>query len=299
MSSQETKDKSPAVPDNALSGWLSTYGLVTATRVLGRCHIHLQQEEITRVILSPNTFYHQLIQVPLKNVLNGIVLEQAQDYRIYMEKLFADYFLSEHAADKSMDDPGFQLAQNVEAVRLSFVALSETFQQQIIDHRNLIAKSQKHLIEIAGLWEQHLKDAMSSIRQHLALSSSIELDIKLRQVLHLFLIFKNPSSSPIDLQKATDLLGRPLTPELENLISKNIEELQDFMRETISPLNEYTDAVSATLTSLVKFRAEFYALILQIHELIVHLPHPALDLERLHVHRQSLFFDLHLGEKDQ
>src|SRR5580704_2455101 len=77
-----------------LSQWYSTYGVITAERILSTYQIALSQSDLLVAVKSPFSFYHQLLQVPLKNVLNGIVLQQANDYHVYAQKLFIDYLLS-------------------------------------------------------------------------------------------------------------------------------------------------------------------------------------------------------------
>ena len=84
--------------DNELSQWFSTYGVITAERILGNYKINLAHTDLVGAIKSPFSFYHRLLQVPLKNVLNGIVLQQANDYHIYAQKLFIDYLLSGESA---------------------------------------------------------------------------------------------------------------------------------------------------------------------------------------------------------
>ena len=81
--------------ENELSIWLSTYGLITAERILERYGIHLQHEDLLSAIKNPKNFYHQLLRIPLKNVFNGIILQQAQDYQSYGQKIFIDYLMSE------------------------------------------------------------------------------------------------------------------------------------------------------------------------------------------------------------
>lgn len=281
---------------NALSGWLSTYGLITAARILERCRIQLPQEEITQVILSPGTFYHHLIQVPLKNVLNGIILGQAQDYRIYVEKLFADYFLSEHALEKTEEDQGFGVTEKLEEVRLSFVEMSQTFHQQTVEHRNLIAKTQKHLMEIADQWNKQLDQAEETISERLDLPESAPLERQLRQLSQFSLASQTPASATIDWATVAQALDCELTPDFKEVIRLQIETLHGFIQQVIVPLKEYTAAVSETMVKLIKFRAAFHETILQMHTLITRLPHPSLDLERLEVNREWLSFDIRLGE---
>ncbi|HAU1956168.1 TPA: hypothetical protein F8S46_15140, partial [Legionella pneumophila] len=91
--------------DDELSQWLSTYGTITAERILGRYNISLPQDEILEAINIPSSFYRHLLQIPLKNVLNGIVIQQASDYHVYAQKLLIDYLLSGESS-KEPDSQG-------------------------------------------------------------------------------------------------------------------------------------------------------------------------------------------------
>ena len=43
--------------ENELSIWLSTYGLITAERILERFQIHLHHEDLLSAIKNPKSFY--------------------------------------------------------------------------------------------------------------------------------------------------------------------------------------------------------------------------------------------------
>ncbi len=79
--------------------WLSTYSLMTAKRIFDLLNIHLTDEDITLVLKTSNSLYYQLLQIPLKNVLNGIILEQAKDYQIFVQKIFIDYLIKQSPED--------------------------------------------------------------------------------------------------------------------------------------------------------------------------------------------------------
>ena len=72
------------------STWFSTYGLLTSERILERFNIILPHDELINSVKDPFSIYFQLLRVPLKNVFNGIIYQQAHDYQIYAQKLFVD-----------------------------------------------------------------------------------------------------------------------------------------------------------------------------------------------------------------
>lgn len=139
--------------ENELSHWFSTYGLITAERILGKYSIVLPQETLLSAIKDPASFYHRILQVPLKNVLNGIVLQQAHDYHVYAQKLFIDYLLSgDSAADENSQ--GASTRERMEEERLNLITLGKEFHQQQLDQDSLIAASQAYLIKVTKEWNE-------------------------------------------------------------------------------------------------------------------------------------------------
>ena len=67
--------------DDEQSNWDTTYGLVTIERIFDLFRIRLSADELQIVSSSTRSPYYQLIQVPLKNIFNGIILNQTNDYR--------------------------------------------------------------------------------------------------------------------------------------------------------------------------------------------------------------------------
>ncbi|HVT63513.1 MAG TPA: hypothetical protein VHD33_08525 [Legionellaceae bacterium] len=151
--------------DATPSTWNSTYGLVTVERIFGLMNIYLTPEELYTVSHSTNSPYYQLLQVPLKNILNGIILGQAADYREYAQKMLVDYLISGAAnlAEEQTKPEGVQL--ELELLRTELIEIGDQFDLLQFDHHKLIADSQKVLIDIAAhLPSPHviIDDALSS-----------------------------------------------------------------------------------------------------------------------------------------
>lgn len=125
--------------------WFSTYGLLTAERILARFNIGLPHDELINAVKDPHSIYFQLLRVPLKNVFNGIILRQAHDYQIYAQKLLVDYLLSgEDAKEKSA--PGSATRDDVEKERLKLIETGDAFRKIEEAHQLLIAESQAKLV---------------------------------------------------------------------------------------------------------------------------------------------------------
>ncbi len=130
------------------STWFSTYGVLTSQRILERFGINLPHDELIRSIKNPSSIYFKLLHVPLKNVFNGIIFQQAHDYQIYAQKLFVDYLLSGEDA-KAKDAPGAEARADVEQERIQLIELGDGFRQVEETHQILIAESQKQLIDFS------------------------------------------------------------------------------------------------------------------------------------------------------
>jgi len=136
--------------DMELSAWASTYSLLTAERILGRLNIHLDNDKLIAATKDTRNVYFQLLRAPIKNILNGIILEQAVDYQVYAQKLFVDYLLSGESG-KEESSPGANTREDLERERLELVEMGEHFDELQLAHKSLIAESQAYLIEMAKI----------------------------------------------------------------------------------------------------------------------------------------------------
>lgn len=130
------------------SGWFSTYGLLTAERILGRYNIHLKHDELFKAVKDTGSIYYQLLRAPLKHVFNGIILNQALDYQTYAQKLFVDYLMSGEDA-KEKGSPGTATREELEQQRLILVETGAAFRKIEVEHKQLIAETQAALIELS------------------------------------------------------------------------------------------------------------------------------------------------------
>lgn len=129
------------------STWFSTYGLLTSERILARYNINLPHDELINSVKNPNSIYFQLLRMPLKNIFNGIILQQARDFQIYAQKLFVDYLLS-GADAKDKDSPGAATREDIEMARIQLMETGEAFRKVEESHLILIAENQAKLVEL-------------------------------------------------------------------------------------------------------------------------------------------------------
>ncbi len=138
-----------AMMDADLTKWYSSYGLVTVQRIFDCLGVHLTQDELLSLSQHPTSSYYHLLQVPLKNIFNGIIIEQATDYREYAQKMLIDYLIS-GAANMPADDAkpvGAKL--DLEDMRVALIAEGDKYDLVQFEHHKLILDSQKVLITLA------------------------------------------------------------------------------------------------------------------------------------------------------
>ncbi|NCT56497.1 MAG: hypothetical protein GW760_02120 [Legionella sp.] len=127
--------------------WLSTYGLLTAERLLERFNIALSREELLDVFRNPNNPYHHLLTVPVKNISNGIVIKQVHAYQVYMQKLLIDYKLNSTKANIENEQKSKGSPSEIDLKYQELVEISGVFEEKKHAHQQLIAKSQSWLIQ--------------------------------------------------------------------------------------------------------------------------------------------------------
>ncbi|KTC86718.1 hypothetical protein [Legionella brunensis] len=288
--------------ENDLSEWLSTYGLITAERILERYKIRLQQEDLASAIKSPNTFYHQLMRVPLKNVLNGIILQQAHDYQVYAQKLFIDYLLSGETT-KSEESPGGGTREDLENERQVLVKIGTEFHDQELAHSNLIAESQRSLIKLADEWQKVLLAAAKKIKVGLQAQQIFIGEISIVQAINILLIMQDfTKESGVSLkgeswERVEKIINQHLSSDLRQIFVDQIAKLREFMMQTEETLTNFIDKIAAMTASLREFRTRFYDLILKTNDLVKLLPEYRADPAQTEENRASLYFDTAIGEQ--
>lgn len=288
--------------ENDLSMWFSTYGLITAERILEKYKIRLQQEDLLSAIKNPNTFYHRLMRVPLKNVLNGIILQQAHDYQVYAQKLFIDYLLSGETG-KSEESPGGFTREELENERQNLMKMGEEFRQQELAQDKLIAESQACLIKLSEEWQKNLLNAAKKINTSLK-SYGINKDEKIIiQAINSLLIMQDFSKEhALSLKgeswgRVEKIFEQSLSDDLRQIIVEQITKLGAFMAETDSSLRDFIHQIAEMSDSLRKFRSDFYNFILRVTDLIKLLPEYHYDPVQTQENRESLYFDTKIGEE--
>lgn len=285
-----------------LSRWFSTYGMITAERILARYNILLSSSSLVIAIKSPFSFYHKLLNVPLKNVLNGIVLQQANDYHIYVQKLFIDYLLSGENS-KEGETQGAETRELLEEERTQLVDLGEEFHQKEIEHSNLIATSQAAFIKITREFNTALEKSITAIFTTLKSEGLTTEKSKIRQAITHALIYCDltdpqlQSNQFLFTEKMNEVFKLKLDDSIKGKIMNNASEMLDIVLhfdENTRPFLERAEEMGLEANS---YRTRFYDTIIRVLDLIRLLPEYVIDPEQDSINREPLYFDKSIGEQ--
>lgn len=285
-----------AVLETDLSHLLSTYGLVTAERILDKYAIHLSRPQLIEALKNQNSIYCKLLGVPVKNVLNGIVLQQAYDYLVFAQKQFIDYLLSGEGAKEEDLNTGSTRAL-LEEKRLELVQLAEAFYQLRFEHDTLIGESQAHLMEYT---KSFLNLAAAGVKRvTTTLMTFTKEDLQKANDNALLLT----DLSSIDIHHSfvhafTNALQSPLSQEQQGLVGDAYRGLISWFAEDDNNLTRYVSRVQDMAYRLDSFRKQFYTIIIQTKELIANLPEYKHNPEQESINIESLYFDPTIGSNE-
>lgn len=142
--------------NNQFASWYSTYGLMTVERVLAILQIEVSHEEVIQTLKNPHHFMHSILHVPMLNIFNGIIFQQAYDYQIYAQKLMIDYRLSPEYA-KDADAPGASIRKDLDDQFKELSDMVKAMGEHQYQHYQIISESQAYLIETIGSTDGSLK----------------------------------------------------------------------------------------------------------------------------------------------
>lgn len=286
--------------EKELGQWLSTYGTITAERILGKYQIGLPHDELMITLKSPFSLYHRLLQVPLKNILNGIVFQQANDYHLYAQKLFIDYLLSGESS-KGENEQGDLTREALNDEQRQLVLLGEEYHQKKSDHDVLIATSQKALIEFSKKWQLVLDSKIKEVNASLI---SHGFDVKkstIKQAIHHAMVHCDLTQLTALKNKYTlidsmnEIFHLPLTAAMKEALMSLFSELPVISLEFDSLMHEFLQQTKALGSQAQSFREQFYNTILRVTHLIQLLPDYKINPEQDEINREALYFDSSIG----
>jgi len=286
--------------DNELNHWFSTYGVITAERILGRYNIIIPSDSLINAVKNSTSFYHRLLKVPIKNVLNGIILQQANDYHIYAQKLFIDYLLSGESG-KSEEFQGALTRESLENERQQLVSLGDRFHQLQVGHNELISTSQASLIKVTREWQATLELTVHAVHAVLVKYSVEQKKSDVRKGINHALIFtdliqgESSNNRAMFINKLNEVVKFNLNEDLRNDLLKSLGDLMNLTALSDAVLVDFSDKASEVREQAQSFRTQFYDTILRVMELIKLLPEYKINPDQDAANREPLYFDKSLG----
>ena len=284
-----------------LSTWFSTYGILTAERVLERFHIRLQYDELLTAVKNPMSVYYMLLRVPLKNLFNGIILQQAHDYQVYAQKLFVDYGLSEETM-QSEESPGAATRESLAHTKKQLIEMNTAFRELEFSHQKLISESQRRLIDVSKILQTSLQVVSKTMEQTLRKNAISKTDEQIQQAVRAAMVYYNKrdaemlSEGSSFWEKLAQVLDITTDAPLRQSLAKALTPFQDPRDEIEGILSTYLTQAEDLAIELRGFRIRFYELIIRATELLKLLPSYRPDLIKEAVNRESLQFDSLIGE---
>jgi hypothetical protein len=284
-----------------LSTWFSTYGLLTSSNILGTLNIYLSEEDLLPAIKKSSSVYHQLLAIPIKSVLNGIIYQQAYDYQVYVQKLFVDYLLSGEQG-KDSESPGASIREQLEEYRLEVAKLNDAFSEKQREHQKLIMQSQASLIKCAAELQTMMAATGIKVKEILAADHITKDDSVINGAIRSLVInFDHLNQRALAADESIWVnFSKSLQMELKEETKKKLAGVLDVLDDPKSDIANivlaFKDDAEDIGLSFRTFRSKFYDLILVVTESINMLPDYHVNLAQEKTNRESLYFDAHLGD---
>jgi hypothetical protein len=112
--------------EEAIDRLPSSYGLVTADRLLARLGISLSPTQIAEQIQVPETYFHGLMFIPAKRLTIRGEIERCRDIQAYGQQKLIHYLFSGEAS-KEESEPGQTVREDIESKRQYLVDMGERF----------------------------------------------------------------------------------------------------------------------------------------------------------------------------
>lgn len=280
--------------------WLSTYGLVTVERVIGHYQMSLSQQDLVTALNNPSAFFYKLVQLPLLNVMTGIIRQQAYDLQVYAQKLYVDYLLSGETV-KPDSSPGGLTREELETTRLDLVASSKAFHELEYNHNKQISACQRTIIQALKPWKKALKEGVKNIHT-LAKTHKVEWSEGQVEALVLSLFANLPMDSiDEDPKQVQSCIETPEgTVDMDAVISSFCQYLKP-LKEAAINLIDKTNTLEGDAQSIQQqmrqYRQQFQQIIITTNELLMVLPDYQIDPEQDIINRELIHMDSDVTER--
>ena len=129
-----------------------TYEILIAQNLLNQFHLNLELPELQKALKEKKSIYFILLNVPMQNSFNGMILSQIETYKQFCQKRLADYVISTNPTREEQASPDFEdiIPDNIESFKQELIKLQGNLRAIEQDYYNGIAKIQAYLIKIVN-----------------------------------------------------------------------------------------------------------------------------------------------------
>ena len=119
MQNQKTVDSLASNDRNVFE----TYEILIAQNLLNQFHLNLELAEIQKALKEKKSIYFILLNVPMQNSFNGMILSQIETYKQFCQKRLADYIISTNPTREEQASPDFEdiIPDNIESFKPMFL----------------------------------------------------------------------------------------------------------------------------------------------------------------------------------
>ncbi|MFY7697875.1 MAG: hypothetical protein ACOVQX_03525 [Legionella sp.] len=274
----------------------STYSILTAEQIAKRLRLELSHDEIIEALKNSHGLYYQLLRIPSLHILNGIILQQAYDYQVYLQKLMVDYLLSEESSQE--DGPAASIRHELEILRNELVTINEKFSSLEYNQKKFITKTQLISIELTQQLQKTIKATAKKINQLFYKQQIIKEDLQVEKTIRSVLIYTDrvDANNIVFWQFLTNQLDLSLSTGLQEQLQTILSDL-DAYHLSIEKINaEYWEAIKNHNVEIKEYRKILHQFILKATDCIKLLPGYRSDDVSQSMHRAELNFDINLGE---
>jgi len=125
-----------------------TYNILMAQNILNTFNLSLSKEQIFEALTTTKSIYYWLINMPMQNNLNAIILSQITSYKIFCQKRLIDFFIftSPNDTDFNEDPNEYQIPSSVSDLLDQLQNLQQTTREIENTHFEQIYNTQSFLI---------------------------------------------------------------------------------------------------------------------------------------------------------
>lgn len=273
--------------EDDISAFLSSYGVMTAERILGRYSLSLPSQDVMTALKNSRSFYNQLLKVPFKHVLNGIIIQQTYDYYVFAQKLFVDYLLSGESG-KEAGSPGGNTREDLESERKKLLELGERYQDIQTEQDKKIAESQAWLIQFAKGFQVIKNQCMENY-----LAATGKDRAKIESAFTQTLIHGDYKQF---IPRFAEAAGCGNDKNARGMLAESWEAMTTQLNMLDTQLDGFLYQAKEMAKKAMNLRKQFYELLLRVRAMITQLPEYSHNAEQERKNKEALYFDSSIGD---